>query len=181
MTIEELAQLRSLDLSTLENAGVYVRDDGQVALPYPNLTGIWYEQLHNPGGKPKYWNPPGAGKHLYNPAHVGPNEPEVWLCEGVFDTLTLIEAGLPAVGVPGTDFKGHWALLFEEADVVLAFDPDDAGQAFAERLLDSGLFQFPHLFTWPFEVEDWNQWGNDDRPDMLEQINEFRARNRIGQ
>jgi DNA primase catalytic core len=53
----------------------------------------------------------------------------VHVCEGVTDTLSLIELGLPAVGIPGVNnFRPEWVCLFEDVqDIVLAFDNDAAG------------------------------------------------------
>jgi DNA primase len=61
---------------------------------------------------------------------------QVYICEGVIDTLSLLEAGLVAVGVPGAaNFPVAWVPLFAEArGVVLALDNDDAGRAGAAQI-----------------------------------------------
>jgi DNA primase len=59
----------------------------------------------------------------------------VYLCEGVIDTLTLIEQGFPALGVPGAaNFKPEWVPLFLDHSVHIVFDPDAAGEAGAHRV-----------------------------------------------
>jgi DNA primase len=59
----------------------------------------------------------------------------VYLCEGVIDTLTLLEQGFPAIGVPGAaNFKAEWAPLFIDKTVFIVFDPDAAGEAGAHRV-----------------------------------------------
>lgn len=73
----------------------------------------------------------------YN-AHLLDESPgHLYLCEGVIDTLTLLEQGFAAVGVPGaSNFKAAWAPLFHNKTVHVAFDPDAAGDAGAARALD---------------------------------------------
>ncbi len=59
----------------------------------------------------------------------------VYLCEGVIDTLTLLEQGFPALGIPGAaNFKPEWAPYFHDKTVFIVFDPDAAGEAGAHRV-----------------------------------------------
>jgi DNA primase len=53
----------------------------------------------------------------------------VHICEGAIDTLSLLELGLIAVGIPGArSFRPQWCELFEDVqEVVLALDNDAAG------------------------------------------------------
>lgn len=61
---------------------------------------------------------------------------EVWICEGVIDTLSAIKLGLPAVGVPGVHgFRDAWFNRFSNfPKVVIAFDNDQPGQEAAMKL-----------------------------------------------
>ncbi len=60
----------------------------------------------------------------------------LYLGEGVIDTLTLLEAGFPAVGIPGaTNFKNSWVPLFKNKQVYIAFDADIAGEAGANKTM----------------------------------------------
>jgi DNA primase len=63
---------------------------------------------------------------------------EVYLCEGIIDSLSLTEVSLPAIGIPGaTRFRAEWAELFIDIPrVIIAFDQDDAGRAGTRRILD---------------------------------------------
>ncbi len=62
---------------------------------------------------------------------------QIYLCEGIIDTLTLIEQGFPAVGVPGAAiFKPHWADLFANKTVHVAYDPDAPGESGALKAME---------------------------------------------
>jgi DNA primase len=69
----------------------------------------------------------------------------VYVCEGCVDTLSAVQLGLPAVGVPGVQaFRDEWIPLFPAgAHVVVAFDDDEAGRrqgpALRDRLRARGL------------------------------------------
>ncbi len=53
---------------------------------------------------------------------------DLYLCEGEIDTLTLLQAGYPTVGIPGTgSFKESWFDLLMGKRVVLCLDSDPAG------------------------------------------------------
>lgn len=53
---------------------------------------------------------------------------DLYLCEGEIDTLTLLQAGYPAIGIPGTgSFKESRFDLLTGKRVVLCLDSDPAG------------------------------------------------------
>jgi len=53
----------------------------------------------------------------------------VYICEGAIDTLSLIELGFAAIGIPGArSFRPEWVELFDDVgQVVVALDNDAAG------------------------------------------------------
>jgi DNA primase len=62
---------------------------------------------------------------------------KVYLCEGVIDTLTLIERGLPAVGIPGCNsFKKEWVRYFKGKEVLICLDSDEPGKSAASYIHD---------------------------------------------
>ena len=135
MSLEIVEEARGISVDTLQGCGVYWQDndDYAVRIPYPNYTGIWYERkLLDPRldakGRAKVLSPTNAERHLYNPLKLGPNAGFIVFAEGEYDTLSLIDAGYPAVGTQGTKtFRELWARLFEGAVCIIAFDGDQPG------------------------------------------------------
>lgn len=80
-----------------------------------------------------------AGLHSSVPYNAGllregPNE--VYICEGCLDTLSALQLGYPAVGVPGVNgFRREWFDLFRGVrQVNILFDNDEAGRRQAAEL-----------------------------------------------
>jgi DNA primase len=72
----------------------------------------------------------------YNTDVLSGKPKRLFLCEGVVDTLTLLERKIPAVGIVGVNgFKKDWLELFRAVKVSVAFDSDMAGQAKAAELV----------------------------------------------
>lgn len=65
---------------------------------------------------------------IFNEAVIGSSE-TVFLCEGIIDALTLIQANFPAVGIFGTNsFKPGWAEKFSGKHIFICFDNDEVGR-----------------------------------------------------
>ncbi|MDB5049097.1 MAG: zinc finger CHC2-family protein [Fibrobacteres bacterium] len=87
--------------------------------------------------KPKELSMAGHIPLPYNSRLLNGEPGQIYLCEGVIDTLTLIEQGFPAVGVPGAaNFKPSWAALFRNKSVHVAFDPDAPGESGAAKAIE---------------------------------------------
>ena len=86
----------------------------------------------------KELSPAGLGCPLpYNASVLNaPSLKEVFLCEGCLDTLSALQLGYPAIGIPGVQrFRHEWFELFQGVGrVKILFDNDDAGQAAAIEL-----------------------------------------------
>ncbi len=115
--------------------------------PYYDPTGrAVYLQARaiDPEAKPKELSLAGHIPLPYNSRLLDGEPGQIYLCEGVIDTLTLLEQGFPAVGVPGAaNFKAAWGPLFRNKSVHVAFDPDAPGETGAakaiERLQAAGI------------------------------------------
>ena len=91
-------------------------------------------QAIEPDVTPRFQALPGP-KPVLGLGGLGPATPYVVLAEGLFDWLTLVQWGLPAVAALGTQGLERVALALRGcARVFLAFDADDAGREAAERL-----------------------------------------------
>lgn len=111
---------------------------GCLAIPYVTRAGIVamrYRRLAGDG--PKYLSEPGEESRLFHPEGFFRHERFICLCEGELDTITAVQAGLPAVGIPGAN---SWAKFFYRAfdgydAVFILADQDDkgAGMDFAEK------------------------------------------------
>lgn len=128
----------------------------------------------DPSGKPVYLQARGIDADVtpkelsmagpiplpYNARLLDGRPGQIYLCEGVIDTLTLIEQGFPAVGVPGAaNFKPAWTALFRGKTVHVAFDPDapgESGAAKAIAVLESGGVDARRLQ--PPKGLDLNDW-----------------------
>jgi replicative DNA helicase len=75
----------------------------------------------------------------------------LWICEGEKDTLTMLEAGELAMGLPSaTMVKVLDAVPFESVkgtEIIVACDNDDAGKKAAENILM--LFPWAKKIVWP--------------------------------
>jgi DNA primase len=89
----------------------------------------------------------------------------VFLTEGVIDCLSLLELGLPAVGVPGAmGFRPGWVPLFGDVpEVVVAFDNDGAGRRGTRKVVDAFAAagrRDVRVVAWPEGVKDVNDFCN---------------------
>jgi len=87
---------------------------------------------------PKYWQPEGSVLTIFNTLAFFAGEETIAVAEGEMDAITLAQAGIPAVGIPGASaWKPHYKLLFEGyQSVLICADNDDtgAGRKFAAKV-----------------------------------------------
>jgi len=141
MGLEVIRDERGISINTLNECGVWWKDgaDYAVQFPYRNMNSEWYTRIGldpriSREGKPKILSPPNGEKHLYNPLVLGPNSDFLIMCEGEYDTLSVIDCGYPAVGTQGTgSFAAPWVRLFTGATTIVMFDSDTAGIASASK------------------------------------------------
>jgi len=81
----------------------------------------------------KYLGLPNAPKPLWG-AELAGDAREVFVCEGVFDMLTLVEWGYVAVATLGHPKREHVEELARAQRIAIATDADDAGREFAATL-----------------------------------------------
>ena len=89
---------------------------------------------------------------LYNQEAIQSSS-HLYLCEGEIDTLTMLQRGYPAIGIPGvSSFREEWFQLFTGKHVILCLDNDtaweEASEWFYERFSHHNIthsrFVLPH-------------------------------------
>lgn len=87
--------------------------------------------------EPKYLGVSGLETRLFNLRSLVSAGDHLCITEGEIDAISVEEAGIPAVGVPGVDnWKPHHRRLFEGYSKVLVVgDNDPAGRRFMERVV----------------------------------------------
>jgi DNA primase len=106
----------------------------------------------------------------YNIAALKQGKRHVYLCEGVVDTLTMLEQGMAALGVPGaSNFKPEWVPLFLDHVMHIVFDPDAAGEAGAHRvealLAEAGISARRIPLPPGKDINDWLRSGGLVKPE----------------
>lgn len=154
--LEYLMEERKFSLATIDRflLGAVVNPDvldeggrGMIAIPYMTPNGPAALRFRRPPHKdtgPKYWQPEGSNLTIFNTKAFFESEETITITEGEMDCMTLVQAGIPAVGLPGaSSWKSHFELIFEGyASVVICADNDDkemkngkhAGREFAARV-----------------------------------------------
>jgi DNA primase len=145
-----LTEERKLSLATIDKflLGAAVSPDvldeearGMLSIPYITPNGPVALRFRRPPQRengPKYWQPEGSGLTIFNTPAFFESEERITITEGEMDCMTLVEAGIPAVGIPGASaWKPHYELLFEGYErVTICADNDDsgAGRKFAAKI-----------------------------------------------
>lgn len=115
---------------------------GKISIPYLTPAGVVSLRFRRgPEGEgPKYWQPPKSIVTIFNAIELVKHQKWIVVCEGEIDCITAVQAGLPAVGIPGVNaWKSHYFTLFEGYErVIILADNDDKGQGeeFAKRVAE---------------------------------------------
>jgi DNA primase len=148
--LERYLDFRGWPSSVVDKFGLEVVLDsgGACRVRHPFFTpvseGKWaatYWQDRGTGTGPKWLSPKGAAPQLYNLSSLERDGLlGVVLCEGPADTVTAALAlegaeKVAVVGCPGVNaWRNEWAALFAGLRVVVAADPDNAGQLLEEKV-----------------------------------------------
>lgn len=107
-----------------------------VSIPYIQPAGITSIKFRSLNGGEKYRYDKGQVHRIYNtPVLVGARN--LVITEGEFDCMSFLEAGVPAVGVPGANsWKREWRRIFRNREVTVFCDGDEAGRSLGSKLAD---------------------------------------------
>ncbi|MEV2279299.1 toprim domain-containing protein [Nocardiopsis sp. NPDC049922] len=115
---------------------------GHLAIPYltpdGDIVSMRFRRLFGSGG-PKYMSMAADIPRIYNTAGLEVDMSGIVVCEGEIDTMTAIQCGLPAVGIPGAQAwqKRWWRLLVQYRAVFVLHDDDEPGRDFARKISES--------------------------------------------
>jgi DNA primase len=119
------------------NPGRFIWNSYALLFPFSVAGSLRYIQGRLFRGEPKYINPRGISKPLYNIDRLLslPSGATVHLCEGVPDAIAIEGQGLNAVAVLGaTSFRPEWVDLFIRFKVMLLPDGDSGGKIFKHHV-----------------------------------------------
>jgi|SRR5919205_256052 DNA primase len=180
--LDYLIDARGLDPETISQfqLGAVVHHDaldaqasGKISIPYLTRNGVVALRFRRgpEGDGPKYWQPTGSNITIYNVNELVKHQRWIVVCEGEIDCITAVQAGLPAVGIPGASaWKDHYSTLFEGYErVVILADNDDkgAGAEFAKKV--AGEVPDPAIITMP-EGHDVNSLVMEHGPGALREL-----------
>ena len=116
---------------------------GMLSIPYltvdREVVSIRFRTMDPEDERPKYLQPSGSETSIYNMPALARNHKTVIITEGELDCLTLEALGYTAIGMPGANsWKPHYSRALDGFQkVIVAGDPDDAGQKFNETIMAS--------------------------------------------
>ena len=82
----------------------------------------------------------GAGSTIYNVGALTSTATTIAICEGEFDTMSAVQAGIPAIGIPGANaWQGVFARALQYRKVIVLADNDDHGEGlkFAKQIQEN--------------------------------------------
>lgn len=122
---------------------------GRLAIPYVTPTGVVQIRFRalpydgipgNAEPSPKIKSEAGATTTIYNVRALTEGHETVAVCEGEFDTMSAVQAEIPAIGIPGANaWDKTFPLALKFRKVVILADNDDHGEGlkFAEQIVSS--------------------------------------------
>jgi DNA primase len=119
---------------------------------------IWLQGRALDNSEPKYYN-----VHIEKPLYgleSAKNQNFTWVVEGVFDALSLHEAGQPAVAIIGSYLQDHQIPNFGGIMAInICFDNDEAGQKATKRIIEQlkNIIPFIHKRNLPQGMKDVNE------------------------
>ena len=168
---ESYLQSRGIDIDTVNNAliGYDKSKKAIVAITRGDETGYTLRYI-NPDNMIRYQNATGLKVGLYSPYPTVIPTGDIFITEGVFDALSIIQLGYQAVALnSGSNINIFIKLLSESTNkptkIYIAMDNDEAGKGFTKTLSEA-------LQELNVPFDSVNEWGD------YKDVNELLQRDR---
>ena len=129
-----------------------------------------------PNVKPKEYKLMGHPSKLFNEEYMSLENEVIFICEGIFDSLSLEELGYKSISLGGVVNQNKFINLLDKKNIfVLAFDNDEAGrsatESFSEKLQSKN--QLSVVFEYDEKYKDINEYLIADRKGLKRKVSEF--------
>lgn len=112
----------------------------RLVIPYLTVSGVVQLRFRSLEEKPsgaKYLGDPGMKSRLFNTLALESLQPDIFLTEGEVDAISLAQAGLNAVGIPGANaWEEIFWRCFRYRKVTVVADGDDPSWKMAKAVAD---------------------------------------------
>lgn len=100
----------------------------------------------------KYVSWPGTMPYLFNVDRVGSSQSLLY-CGGQFDSIVWDQVGVNAVGPASeTMFRDEWSKVFEDKDVTILLDNDEAGRLWSRKVQEK--IPWARVAEWPKTIPE---------------------------
>lgn len=141
--LADVAEEAGLGLVPGDPGPEWAKYAGMLSIPYltveREVVSIRFRTIDPDDSRPKYLQPGGSDVTIYNMPALARNHKTIIITEGEMDCLALEKLGYTAIGMPGANsWKSHYARAIDGFQrVIVAGDPDEAGQKFNETIMSS--------------------------------------------
>ena len=126
--------------------------------------------------KPKEYKLTGYASKLFNERYLNMENEIIFICEGIFDSLSLEELGYKSISLGGVTNQNKLIERLHKKNIfVLAFDNDDSGKAATKSLLEKiqSKGQISVIFEFDEKYKDINEYLIADRKGLENKLSEF--------
>lgn len=129
-----------------------------------------------PNVKPKEYKLMGYTSKLFNEKYVSLENEVIFICEGIFDSLSFEELGYKSISLGGVANQNKLIDLLDKKNMfVLAFDNDDSGKVATKSLIEKlqSKSQLTTVFEFDEKYKDINEYLIADRKGLKNKLSEF--------
>lgn len=164
---------RGITLETAHKYQLGTRDDRAILIP--TKTG-YLERFIDKNATTRYKNCKNIDTELFNEDAINQESIQaIYVCEGAFDALSLLQEGYTAIALNSVSNKDNFVSKYIEskckAPVILCLDNDEPGKK-ATEALEIALNDITTiaLINIPEGIKDVNEWYLNDKKGLLEEM-----------